>query len=449
MGDLVNEARTASAAEDMRALRAEIEKAAPGTPLLAVPGNHDNDGDLVLRTFQTRGGVRELGGYRFVMFCDEYEDHQYCARSGEGLELIRDLAAASRHGRVAGATGGPIVALQHNPMDPVIEDSYPYMLSNRQEVLRGYEQAGVLLSISGHWHCGQPLHAGPGGVRYFTAPALCEQPFYYAIVTLSGREVAVEQRRLSLAGGPALWDIHVHTQFSYCGPTMCAADAVARARLFGLGGICLTEHAPQLYSTPEVFWSGRHIREPELWRSPEHSRMAAFRKAVEPLRSPFVRVGLEVELDAEGHLTILDEDRRWVDVLVGAVHFLPEDADALSDAALDRAVMRTNEGLLAAGVHVLAHPWRFHQGKKRRIPTDLYAPLADMLRQAGVAAEVNLHISDTDPAFIRACVERGAKLVFGSDAHEMWEPALLHRHLDLLRQAAGTDDVAGLMAVPG
>jgi hypothetical protein len=31
----------------------------------------------------------------------------------------------------------------------------------------------------------------------------------------------------------------------------------------------------------------------------------------------------------------------------------------------------------------------------------------------------------------------------------MWEPALLHRHLDLLRQAAGTDDVAGLLAVPG
>ena len=39
----------------------------------------------------------------------------------------------------------------------------------------------------------------------------------------------------------------------------------------------------------------------------------------------------------------------------------------------------------------------------------------------------------------------GVKLAFGSDAHEMWEPALLHRHLELLRQAAGTDDVAGLM----
>ena len=106
------------------------------------------------------------------------------------------------------------------------------------------------------------------------------------------------------------------------------------------------------------------------------------------------------------------------------------------------------EGLLAAGIHVLAHPWRYHQGKKRRVPAELYAPLADMIRQAHAAAEVNLHISDTDPAFIRACVERGAKLVFGSDAHEMWEPALLHRHLDLLRQAAGTDDVAGLLWTP-
>jgi histidinol phosphatase-like PHP family hydrolase len=229
---------------------------------------------------------------------------------------------------------------------------------------------------------------------------------------------------------------------------MRAADAVARARLFGLAGICLTEHAPQLYATPEVFWSGRHVREPQLWRSPEHSRMAAFRKLIDPLRSPFVRVGLEVELDVEGKLTILDDDRRWVDLLIGAVHFLPEDAAALSDAEFDRAVMRTNEGLLAAGVHVLAHPWRYHQGKKRRIPTDLYAPLADMLAQAHVAAEINLHISDTDPAFIRACVERGVKLVFGSDAHEMWEPALLHRHLELLRQAAGTEDVAGLLMMP-
>jgi hypothetical protein len=61
------------------------------------------------------------------------------------------------------------------------------------------------------------------------------------------------------------------------------------------------------------------------------------------------------------------------------------------------------------------------------------------------AAEINLHIGETDAAFVAACIERGVKIALGSDAHQMWEVGLLARHVEVLQQAAGTTDIAALL----
>ena len=127
----------------------------------------------------------------------------------------------------------------------------------------------------------------------------------------------------------------------------------------GLAGVVLTEHGPQLYCSAEDFWAGRHVRQPRLWRDGPVSRMAALRRLVDPLRSSYVRAGLEVEVDADGQLILRDGDRDWPDLLLGAVHFLPADADGLAPAELAGPFMRTTEKLLSAGVDVLAHPLRF------------------------------------------------------------------------------------------
>ena len=314
--------------------------------------------------------------------------------------------------------------------------------------MRDYAHAGVLLSVSGHFHAGQPLSTREG-VRFFTAPALCEAPFRYSLVTLDDRRVSVETRSLQLPESPPLVDSHCHTEFAYCAADVTGPRVIERARKINLAGVCLVEHAPQLYTNSDDFFNGRHVRRPELWRTNETSRMAAFRRTIEPLRSPTVRIGLEVEMDREGRMTLHDEDREWPDLLVGAVHFIGEDLKGVPRARLVSLFMKSTEGLLGAGVDILAHPWRIFRWAHQPVPTELFGPVIDALRATGTAAEINLHGNAPDLAFFALCAARGVKMALGSDAHCLHEVGTIGPHLDLLRQAAGTDDVAGLLLFQG
>jgi predicted MPP superfamily phosphohydrolase len=192
VGDLVNDGSLPSAADDLVRLRETIRLDAGDAPVFAIPGNHDGPADRVLREFGCRPGVSECDGYRVVLFADAYREQTYATRRQEDLRLMDELA---RQG------GGPIIALQHNPMHPAIDSGYPFMLTNNDDALAGYARAGVLLSISGHFHRGQPLHEHDG-VLYYTAPALCEAPHRCTAVTLRGRDVDV--KRLSVGEGAAL-----------------------------------------------------------------------------------------------------------------------------------------------------------------------------------------------------------------------------------------------------
>jgi histidinol phosphatase-like PHP family hydrolase len=212
--------------------------------------------------------------------------------------------------------------------------------------------------------------------------------------------------------------------------------------------VCLVEHAPQLYCLSDDFFVGRHIAHPALWRTEEHNRAPAYRQALTPLRSPFVRVGLEVELDADGALTLHDEDREWPDLLLGAVHFFPEDFNGLSAARLTHLFMQATEGLLAADVDVLAHPWRIFRWAKQPVPAELYGPVAQALAQTRTATEINFHGNDPAPEFLAECLSRGVKVALGSDAHWLFEVGALNPHLDLLRRVAETDDVGRFLLYP-
>ena len=434
LGDMVNDAAAPNVGDDLAAIRQEIEKSAAGVPLLAIPGNHDPR-DRYMEAFGWRPRL-DINEYRLIAFADRYEPGDICTRSEEDRRRLADLAAEA---------GGPIVALQHNPMNPAIESDYPYMLTNRQAVLDDYARAGVALSLSGHYHAGQTLNQA-GGVSYLTAPALTEAPYRYAVVSLRGRKVKVEVRPLTV-DGEGVVDCHAHTEFAYCGRGISAAAAVERSRRFGLAGICLTEHAPQLYCEADDFWEGRHIKDSRVWRD-GGGRIEQFRQEILPMRDGFAWAGLEVELDADGQVTVRDEDRDWPDVLVGAIHFLPQEHKTLDDAQLSRAFMQVYEGLCRGGIDVLAHPWRYFQRASRRTPTELYGDLADLLAATGVAAEINLHINFNDVAFLGQCIARGVKIALGSDAHAPWEMAAFTAHLDILRQAAGRSDVADLLWRP-
>ncbi len=433
MGDLVDNGEAPGAQQDLTALKAELEDI--GVPILVVPGNHDGDPERLLRLFDDRPGLHEINGYLLMTFADQYAPDDRAARSPEGLALIQKIASA--HPDV------PLLIFQHNPIHPPVESTYPYNLTNAPEVMATYAKHGVLLSVSGHLHGGSPL-CFSDNVGYLTCPALCEDPFRFLRVRVRGHKVAVREESLKMPKSPPLVDTHVHTEYAYCASTVTAEDAIERAEKFGLAGITFTEHAGQLYVSHEDYWSARFLNEPELLRRSRtggQDRMRAYRAEMQALRSSFVRIGLEVECDRNGELALLDEDRAGWDLLIGAVHFLPE----TFEGDTEQGFMALTEKLLQQKVAVLAHPFRFFRRNRMDIPRHLFRPMAQLLKAHGVAAEINFHTNEPDPDFFRCCIEEGVPIALGSDSHALYEVGEFAPNLDVLRQAGAGENLEDVL----
>lgn len=439
MGDLADNGDAEGAEADLQAIQAAVPKSVARSygdvqvPVLVVPGNHDGNPQRMLRIFQDRPGVHRINGYQLITCVDSYAPGGHCTRSRESLECIAHAAKEQ--------PGQPVVVLQHNPIHPPIDDSFPYIPLNAGEAMRIYAESGVLLSVSGHYHPGQPLSSARG-VGYLTAPAVCEAPFRFLRVQLRGREITVSERSLTNPRACRLWDCHVHTELAYCRDDeygVTARGAIERAELFGVDGMVFTEHVSQLYMPQDGFWraefmEGRHVV--ERAHKAGYSRMAEYRALVDPLRSSRVKVGIETECDEEGRLVLLDEDREGLEVVIGSLHFPPKGAD------LEKYHMKYYETIVPLGIDVLAHPFRLFRRKNLRVPTEQYRPLARLLKAHGVAAEMNFHTNVPDPRFFATCLEEGVKISLASDAHGLWEVAALTQHMNILRQIGVTPENA-------
>ncbi len=436
LGDFLDEGDADWSDQALDQVASKIIQAAKGTPILVVGGNHDGPAKRLYKKFGTKPGLVELGGYRFYLSCDPC-DGDYCTRPE---------ADRKNFTKIVSAPGGPIIALQHNPIYPEIISKSPFMLINHKQVLEDYSGAGVMLSISGHYHRGQEI-SELAGVKYATIGALSVSPFSYSLVTLDGRDVAIDQRQLAMPDGLEIIDCHTHTEMAYCGRGITAEANIARARIFGLSGICVVEHAPQFYVDRESFMHGEHISRPQLWQEGP-SRAAQFRRDICPLRSDYVRIGLEVELDRSGKLTIRDEDRDIPDFLLGAIHFMATDLRSLSEKAFADEFMRYTRGLLAGGIDILAHPLRLFSSYGRSIPEYIPSLLAAELAGASVATELNYHHSFPVEQYVSECIARGVKLATGSDAHELNMAANMTAGIAMVQKLAGQEDISELLWKP-
>lgn len=427
LGDLVDDGGRPGSEADLLTLAGEAHRT--GIPVLAVPGNHDGDAARFAQIFGCEPGIHPVGGFVFLLFHDRRVDGERFERPAESLDLPARAAAAH--------PGRPLIALQHHPHAPAIDDPYPYALANRQAVMDSYRDASVCLSLSGHYHAGQPAHA-VDGVTYLTAPAICEPPYRFLHVRLRGRDIQVLEHALQLRA-PGLADNHCHTELAYCGTTVNIADAIRLSRALGVESICFTEHAFQLYFAKDVAWSFRWQREPDLaravWATPEHGRMDAYRKLARGFRSDGVRAGLEVDLCADGTLLLAPGDADGWDLLIGAIHEVPGFVNGKTpQAEAEELFLRDVRRLLDHPVGVLAHPFRFFAKKGLRKPEHLYPVVADLLARRKVAAEINFHSNQPEPEFFRLCLARGVRISFGSDSHELAQIGEFAPHLRLLSE---------------
>lgn len=183
LGDLVDNGKAPRAEEDIVSLQMEISKL--GKPVIVVPGNHDNYPRTVFNIFNDFEGIHNVNGYQIINFADKY---------GEDDSSERDMTAMDKMFQDINPDQ-PVIALQHNPIFPPIESSYPYNLKDAENVMEFYSNKNVVLSVSGHLHLGTSATIR-NNVCYFTCPALCEQPFSYALISLRGSKSKIEVRNL-------------------------------------------------------------------------------------------------------------------------------------------------------------------------------------------------------------------------------------------------------------
>lgn len=439
LGDLLDDAAAPDAMERLAALKQVLDLFE--APVIVIPGNHDPEPDLFYQVFEKPPEHLDVGGVRLVPFVDPPEPGHNARRMPQDLERMR----AARRGHT-----GPIVCLQHVPVLPPGETPSPYNYTNADEVIAAMEEAGITLAVGGHYHAGTEL-VRKGGSAFLAVKALFQAPFTYTLIRVDGDRLELEEQRLQMPPELGLVDLHSHSEFAYCAKGVRLSLSPKLAELFGLAAMAFTEHSAQLYYEQGAYRKGVFYEAGVEATEGYASRMEEFWRAAEGVRSERVLVGLEIDADFRGRLVARPEDLVCCDVKNGAVHQLPElrkKAGADPQRAADE-FLGIMEELVRTGIDIVVHPFRVFRRGKVPVPTWTYDRVVRMLKESGVAAEVNFHTNEPDPEFFRRCVEAGVKLTFGSDAHEPYEVGEFYPHLELLKEIGYDGELRDILWVPG
>ncbi len=407
------------------------------SPVIVLPGNHDGGVDAFYGDFERPPPWVDVGGVRFVSFVDPEEPGWNARRTEEDLARLR----AARAG-----WDGEIVCLQHMSLHPPGSTPCPYNLTNAGAAMAAMRDVGARLSIGGHYHAGIDLVEGEGS-RFLVAPGLCERPFAFLVIELDGDRIASERHDLALGAGPGLFDHHIHTQFAYCSRDMDIARAVRLGREFGLEGLAFAEHSGQLYFGEREYWRGDWFDSGMAAAGGGRGRMGDYVAAVEA-EGGGASPGLEVDFDGAGRRVLNAGDLARAKPAIGSVHILAELRKPGPDLArAGDEFLALTEAVTRSGVGILAHPFRVFPRAGQKVSSSLFGPVVRMLREAGVAAEVNFHGGNDPPReFFRLCIEAGVRLAFGSDAHELREVGDFWPHLGLLEDLGVSDPQDVLVA---
>lgn len=434
-GDLLDDPE----AEDAAALLLELKNilAVLDMPVIVIPGNHDPSLDEFYKVMPMPPEHLDVCGCRFIPFPNDPQTAGWNARR-EPAELARMKSQATSH-------SGPVVSLQHVPLFYPGTCDCPYNYDNSTEIVEVMSNAGIELAISGHYHSGFQI-TGNDRLNSVVAPALCESPFRFLIIELdnSGHIEKTETHSLSMPEELHLCDYHVHTRFAYCNENMDVAKTLDLAALFKMDTIAFSEHSSHLYFNRKNYGAAAYYPKGINSDSIEPRMDDYFAELDKYSGQRFLR-GLEIDFDATGRPVANIEDLRRTDIKIGAIHHLEHLGNQAS--ARDEFMLQLRT-VLASGVDILAHPFRIFLRNNLPVPKELYIPVADLLKETGTAAEINFHTNTPDPEFVLLCIERGVKIAFGSDAHNLYEVGEFHPHLELINNIGYSGKTAEIMFRP-
>lgn len=418
-GDLIDQADTPAALQLLTELKTVADKLE--SPFIAIPGNHDPEPEVFYSVFNRPDDFIDIGNCRILPFLDKETPGYNAFRTPEDISRLR---------RLGSSFDGPVITLQHVPVFPTEACDCPYNLDDAKQVLSAMYDAGVCLSLAGHRHSGFEL-TDAKGVKYITSPALCEFPFTYHIIEVSDSGcVKSTKETLGWDRPEKLHDMHIHTQLAYCNENMMPEKAIRFGRALGLTGLGFNEHTTHLYFSRDEYYDKLPFREGITAASPENNRAIEYLNMVYPLLDENMLVGMEVDFDNAGAPIVKTDLMANTEITCGALH--RSTLAGTQQEANERFLYMTRK-IVESGIRFLAHPFRVFRRSGMERPPELYAPLARLLAEHEVAAEINFHTNDPDPEFFKKCLEYDVKLVFGSDSHNLYEVGEFSGFIKLMR----------------
>ncbi|MEE9584006.1 MAG: PHP domain-containing protein [Candidatus Brocadiales bacterium] len=241
-------------------------------------------------------------------------------------------------------------------------------------------------------------------------------------------------------------DCHVHTRWSACADPIDVQDYLGCARRLDIERFAITDHSNDIYFDGEDAQGLKWRLEPsefcEVIRK-RSSRMDEYISHVGRYRDMGVRVGIELEqMPLSGDFIFDWGYREKFDVVIGSVHSVPairsgvaEDADAAREEFLSLTLKALDQD-----IDILAHPTRSLQKAGIAVPGSYYDIIIDRAISRGIPLEINSHSRNPEPEFLNRCIEKGARLILGTDSHSLSEFGDFSFHRKLLEEAGLNGD---------
>ncbi|MCM8785826.1 MAG: metallophosphoesterase [Candidatus Omnitrophica bacterium] len=421
-GDLIDDNKNIYAEEDYIEIKKVVQNL-NDKKILICPGNHDLRSDKFKNFFgEYKFAIFE--DFLFYVFYDDYFEGDICKRNYEEIENFKKIIIENPEKK--------IIVIQHNLVYPKIESDYPFNILESEKIHNFYKENNVFLSISGHYHKGLDL-VSKDNIYYFTIPSICEEPFKYFIFEI-GSEIKINDRKLK--NSAEIIDYHCHTEFGYCAEDVNMEKVIKRCKIFGVKKVYFTEHAGQLYLSPDDYWNYKFFNYPEILRKQRENKKDRIKEYIEKfksLNSDMAGLGLEVEVDKNGNLTLIEEDRNFFEILVGSVHYLPDEWCS-SKKEMEKYFLWSVEKLVENKIDILAHPFRFFFRKNIETPKTLYKEVVKILKEGNVKAEINFHHYYPEIDFFKMCVEENIEICFGSDSHNLLEVGEFSEYIEFLKE---------------
>ncbi|HOG49281.1 MAG TPA: metallophosphoesterase [Lentisphaeria bacterium] len=428
LGDMVNAGHLANSQDELSTLWQHVKLIS--SPVIAIPGNHDGAIDDFYQVAPRPEPIVDIAGVRFVVNLD---------RERPGYNAFREERDLARLAEARQGWHGPIVTLQHIPAFPPGLHTCPYNYVNALAVTAAEAEAGVTLSLSGHYHPGfGPLNAD--GVTYLAAPALCEGTFPITLIDLDEKgDLTISRENLKMPETAGLVDTHVHTRYAYCNENMEPNRIAAFAHAFGLAEFRLSEHSGHLLHTCPDYYRAQDATIPA---PPANRRLDAYLAEMAAAGIPAAWTGLEIDCRHDGTPLLAPADWERIPFRIGALHQMPSIHRRLdvSQETLRNEFLGLMERFLRYGFFSLAHPFRVFRRAKLPIPPGCFSPLVRMLKETDTAAEINFHTNEPPVEFFQECLNAGVKVTLGSDAHNLYEVGDFALHLDFLKRCGFNGD---------